>query len=140
MRKAPADIVEKMPHAREVVARRITSEAAGQGVKPRRTELHFYVVTGPRGSRPLGARRLEKLLRGHWGIENRLHHVLDRTLGEDAQKTRVGDGPLILSLLRKSAMAHLELLHQKTRRSRPEIRQRLGRKPLNALKLLQAKP
>jgi hypothetical protein len=36
--------------------------------------------------------RCQDLRRGHWGIENRNHHVRDRTLGEDASRIRCRPG------------------------------------------------
>jgi predicted transposase YbfD/YdcC len=36
--------------------------------------------------------RLGQSLRGHWGIENGLHWVLDVSFGEDANRTREGNG------------------------------------------------
>jgi predicted transposase YbfD/YdcC len=35
---------------------------------------------------------LARAIRGHWGIENRLHHVLDTSLGEDASRIRQNPG------------------------------------------------
>jgi predicted transposase YbfD/YdcC len=52
--------------------------------------------------------RLLVLHRGHWTIENRLHHVLDVTLGEDQSRVRRAHGPLIMAWLRHAA---LTLLH-----------------------------
>jgi predicted transposase YbfD/YdcC len=37
--------------------------------------------------------RLADLLRGHWGIENGLHHVRDATFAEDASQVRTGTAP-----------------------------------------------
>jgi predicted transposase YbfD/YdcC len=51
-----------------------------------------------------GATRLLACKRGHWGIENGLHHVKDVTLGEDASRVRVGQGPNVLALLRDTAL------------------------------------
>src|SRR5215212_1686133 len=42
--------------------------------------------------------------RGHWGIENRLHHVRDRTCREDACRTRSGNAPQTLAALRNAAL------------------------------------
>src|SRR4051795_9908634 len=39
------------------------------------------------------AASLLNIARGHWGIENRLHHVRDRTCREDACRTRSGNAP-----------------------------------------------
>ena len=52
------------------------------------------------------AERLQELVRGHWGIENRLHWVRDMTLGEDACRVRRGDGPQLLAAFR-NAVVHL---------------------------------
>jgi len=42
------------------------------------------------------AASLLNIARGHWGIENRLHHVRDRTCREDACRTRSGNAPQTL--------------------------------------------
>jgi predicted transposase YbfD/YdcC len=44
--------------------------------------------------------RLLTLVRGHWGIENRLHWVRDVTLGEDASQVRTGAAPQVMAALR----------------------------------------
>jgi predicted transposase YbfD/YdcC len=46
------------------------------------------------------ATRLLELDRGHWGIENGLHHVRDVTLGEDACRVRSGNAPQLLAAAR----------------------------------------
>lgn len=50
------------------------------------------------------AARLLSLKRGHWRIENGLHYVKDVTLGEDASRVRLGQGPNVLALLRDTAL------------------------------------
>ena len=55
--------------------------------------------------------RLLQATRHHWGIENKLHWVLDVAFGEDDCRLRVGHGPQNLALLRQIA---LNLLHQET--------------------------
>jgi predicted transposase YbfD/YdcC len=45
--------------------------------------------------------------RMHWSIENRLHHVRDVTMGEDACRVRTGSAPQILAGLRNSVLALL---------------------------------
>ncbi len=52
------------------------------------------------------AERLLSLVRGHWGIENRLHWVRDVTLGEDCCRVRSGDAAQVLAALR-NAVVHL---------------------------------
>jgi hypothetical protein len=42
--------------------------------------------------------------RGHWGIENGLHHTRDVTLGEDRCRVRRGRAPRVLASLRNVAV------------------------------------
>jgi hypothetical protein len=53
------------------------------------------------------AARLLELDRGHWGIENGLHHVRDVTLGEDACRVRSGNAPQLLAAARNLALGLL---------------------------------
>ena len=54
------------------------------------------------------AQALLGLVRGHWGIENRLHYVKDETLGEDRCRVRTGSSPEVLAMLRNVAVHLLE--------------------------------
>ena len=51
--------------------------------------------------------RLADYLRGHWAIENGLHHVRDTTYAEDASQVRVGTGPNVMACLRNLAIGAL---------------------------------
>jgi predicted transposase YbfD/YdcC len=84
---------------------------AGVGMVERRreiggkvsTEWAFYI-----GSKGIGcAETFAKAARAHWGIENRLHWVLDVTFREDDCRVRKGHGPQNLSVLRKFALSLL---------------------------------
>lgn len=55
-------------------------------------------------SRRMRPRRLLDVVRAHWGIENQLHRTLDVVFAEDASRTREGNGPANLSLIRKLAL------------------------------------
>lgn len=55
-------------------------------------------------SRRISPRRLLGVVRAHWGIENHLHWTLDVVFKEDASRTRTGNGPANLSLIRKLAL------------------------------------
>ncbi|QJT04713.1 transposase [Streptomyces asoensis] len=44
-------------------------------------------------------------IRGHWGIENLLHHVRDRTFREDNSKVRTGTLPRAMASLRNLAIS-----------------------------------
>ena len=69
-------------------------------------ETMFFI-----SSLPPRVRKLAKHLRGHWGIENSLHWVLDVTFREDDSRIRKGNGPEIASMFRKLA---LNILQQDT--------------------------
>ncbi len=49
-------------------------------------------------------RRFGEAVRGHWGIENGLHWVLDITFGEDRNRTRKGHGPENFAVVRHVAV------------------------------------
>lgn len=46
-------------------------------------------------------------VRGHWGIENKIHYVRDVTFGEDASRIRTGSGPRVMATLRNLAIGLL---------------------------------
>jgi predicted transposase YbfD/YdcC len=46
-------------------------------------------------------------VRGHWGIENKLHYVRDVTFGEDGSRVRTGNAPHVMASLRNLAIAVL---------------------------------
>jgi predicted transposase YbfD/YdcC len=75
---------------------------------PRRgqtTQMVRYFLTslGPQ----VPARRLLRLIRQHWHIENRLHYVRDVTLGEDASQVRSAAAPQVLAALRNAVLGLL---------------------------------
>lgn len=51
---------------------------------------------------------LSRHIRGHWGIENRQHWVLDVTFAEDASRIRKGSSPEISAALRRMALNILQ--------------------------------
>lgn len=71
--------------------------------------------------------------RGHWSIENRSHWIRDVVFGEDASQVRCADIPVVMAVLRNTALAILRLAGythiSKTMRF-------LAGKPKQALKLL----
>lgn len=56
------------------------------------------------------APQLLQVLRGHWGIENRLHYVRDVTLAEDACRVHKGTAATLLASLRNAALVLLQQL------------------------------
>ena len=52
----------------------------------------------------MSAAELERLWRGHWVIENRVHYVRDVTLGEDGGQAYRGNTPQALAILRNGLL------------------------------------
>ncbi|MFI9274609.1 ISAs1 family transposase [Kitasatospora sp. NPDC052896] len=50
---------------------------------------------------------LASWVRGHWGIENKIHHVRDTTFAEDASRVRTGTAPRAMASLRNLAIGAL---------------------------------
>jgi hypothetical protein len=50
------------------------------------------------------------LVRGHWGIETRLHYVRDMTYDEDRSQVRTGNEPRAMAILRNTAIGLLRRL------------------------------
>lgn len=69
------------------------------------TESVFYITSLP--PEAAGPDRLLRLIRGHWRIENRLHHVRDVSAGEDACRVRTGSAPEVLAGLRNASLTVL---------------------------------
>jgi predicted transposase YbfD/YdcC len=65
-------------------------------------EVHYYI-----SSCEIDARQLEKVTRGHWGIENSLHWVLDVSFREDKLRYRDRVGAQNLATVRKLSLAAL---------------------------------
>jgi predicted transposase YbfD/YdcC len=59
---------------------------------------HYYVTSSRGRAATLGRR-----IRGHWGIENGLHWVLDVAFREDSNRTRLGHAGANLGLVRRVA-------------------------------------
>jgi hypothetical protein len=69
--------------------------------QPKR-QVHYGLTSLPPAD--ADATRLLALRRGHWQIENGLHYTKDVTLGEDRSQVRLGSGPMVLAILRDTAL------------------------------------
>ena len=69
-------------------------------------EVRYFI-----SSLPTSAPKMLSCVRQHWGIENRLHYVLDVSLDEDACRIRKDNGAEVLAVLRHIT---LNLLRQET--------------------------
>lgn len=85
-------------------------------------EVMYYLT-----SLPADAGRIARAIRAHWGIENRLHWVLDVIFKEDACRIRKGHGAENFSLLRRLA---INLLNQETSTKR-SLRQKTKKAAMN---------
>ncbi len=74
------------------------------GDKESDLEQRYYI-----SSRELSAVDLASAVRAHWGIENRLHWVLDVSFGEDGSTIRKDNAPQNLSLLKKIVLNLIRL-------------------------------
>ena len=80
----------------------VESEAEREGKLTR--ERRYYL-----SSARLDAAAVAQAVRGHWGIENRLHWVLDVVFKEDQARLRSGHAPMNMAVVRHMAA---NLLHQ----------------------------
>jgi predicted transposase YbfD/YdcC len=63
------------------------------------TETAYYLL-----STALSPERFNDVVRSHWGVENRLHWRLDVVMNEDQDRSRLGNGPNNLAVLRHMAL------------------------------------
>jgi predicted transposase YbfD/YdcC len=82
-----------------VAVARITSRRRLRGKRADKPAVRYYLL-----SKYVTAKRLLHIVRSHWGIENRLHWVLDVLFDEDGNRTRKDNGPENLAILRRFAI------------------------------------
>ena len=76
---------------------RVETEVERDGKIERQTR--YYVC-----STVLSAEMFARVVRGHWGIENRLHWMLDVVFREDLVRLRSGNAPHNMAIVRHAAM------------------------------------
>jgi predicted transposase YbfD/YdcC len=77
----------------------IRVEAQIQRGAKSQTETRYYIA-----SAILTAEKAAKAVRGHWGIENRLHWVLDVVFNDDQSRLRKGHGAKNMAVVRHFAL------------------------------------
>lgn len=102
---APAQAWIDFPHAAQTI--RIVRGRAEHGTGQKTGEQVFAITSLP--ARTAGAKELAELVRGHWGIENRLHWVRDTAYLEDKSQVRTGHGAHVMASLRNLALNVLRL-------------------------------
>jgi len=88
---------------------RIQAERYHKATGKTEREIRYYISS----LRPEAA-RLNSAVRQHWGIENKLHWVLDVAFGEDASRKRAGNAAQNFSFINRIALNLLK--HNKTSR------------------------
>jgi len=82
---------------------RIEAERYHKATGKTEREIRYYITS----LRP-DAARLNRTIRQHWGIENKLHWVLDVGFGEDLNRKRAGHSAQNFSLLNRIALNMLK--------------------------------
>lgn len=92
-RRFPGEL--RLPGAATIIKVRSRTE-----LKDRcRTDTRYYI-----SSANLTAAAAAEAVRGHWGIENRLHWVLDVVFGDDQARLRTGHGARNMAVVRHFAI------------------------------------
>jgi predicted transposase YbfD/YdcC len=91
-------LIERHPAWKSI--RSIAVVESSREIKGEVTVERRYFVS----SLPADAGQIARSIRGHWGIENCLHYVLDVAFGEDASRLSKDKGPENMAILRKLAL------------------------------------
>ena len=86
----------------------------------------------------LGVKRFAAAVRGHWGIENRLHWVRDVTFDEDRSQVRKGHGPQVLAAIRNFIIGLLRRMIAHPRTSIASAMRHFAASPAQALGVFTA--
>jgi len=92
-RRFPGEL--RLPSVASLVKVQAETERAGKT----HSETRYYI-----SSAALDVPRAAQAVRGHWGIENRLHWVLDVTFKEDLSRLRKGFGARNMAVVRHFAL------------------------------------
>lgn len=80
------------------IERRMTNKKTGK-----QTIETVYGITS-RSEDEIDAQKILKVIRGHWSIENSCHYILDWNYDEDRCRIRKGNGPEVISRIRRFAI------------------------------------
>jgi len=88
-------------HPHWVGLKSIVAVTAKRESNDKTTEETRYFISSMDASDP---KRLGQVVRAHWGIENKLHWVLDYAFDEDSQRARLGNGAANMAVIRHIAL------------------------------------
>jgi len=98
------------------------------------TEVSYLITSlTPEAASPA---RVLALMRGHWGIENRLHWVRDVTFDEDRSQVRTRAAPQVMAALRNTVIG---ILHVSGVQNIAAALRTLAAKPRRALALVTSR-
>lgn len=89
---------EKWKHLKSIVRIQSTREFKNSD-KPTENAVRYYI-----SSIKTHAQDFQKAIRAHWGIENKVHWILDVAFGEDASRKRKANAAQNFSILNKIAL------------------------------------
>lgn len=104
LRAAPATGID-FPAAAQAL--RIVRYRGGLDTQRRTKEVVYALTSLPADLADPAA--LSRLIRGHWTIENAIHHVRDVTFAEDACRTRTGNAAAVLATIGNAVIAAFRL-------------------------------
>jgi len=116
------------PYAQQAIwiTRTRTTRSGG---KPKRSTETAYAITSLTAIDATGA-QIAQVVRGQWGIENRLHYVRDVSWDEDRCQIRTANGPHVMASLRNLA---LTILRHTNIAAGPRHHAHNPTRPLNAM-------
>lgn len=92
-RRFPGEL--RLPHAATLIRVKSRAELSDRC----RVETRYYI-----SSATLSARQAGEAVRGHWGIENQLHWVLDVVFADDQSRLRKGHGARNMAVVKHFAV------------------------------------
>ncbi len=83
------------------------------------TEKRYYI-----SSLEAKADKMSNVVRQHWGVENKLHWVLDISFNDDQSRIRKGNAPRNIAIIKKTALNLMQII----KKSRPRVSLKAMRK------------
>ena len=90
-----------------------------------RFETRYYIT-----SAQFTAEAAAQAVRGHWGIENQLHWVLDVVFGDDQSRLRKGHGAKNMAVVRHFAINHVRIAPDPAKTERSGLRRKTNKPPV----------